>query len=317
MPYAPVRNDTPYVTFNRREWSELAAETPLPLTEADVRRLRALGDEIDLAEVDTIYRPLSRLLHLHVAASRRLYEARETFLHNDTTKTPYVIGVAGSVAVGKSTTSRLLQELMARWPDTPRVALVPTDGFLYPNAELDRRGLMGRKGFPESYNRGELLRFLTKIKSGIPEVAAPVYSHLTYDIVPGETTVVHRPDILILEGLNVLQPARRETDGAASLAVSDLFDFSIYIDAKAPDIREWYIERFRALRATAFTDIRSYFRRYASLDDDQARDVAGATWDTINAPNLIHNIAPTRSRATLILAKAANHRVQRIQLRKI
>jgi type I pantothenate kinase len=242
---------------------------------------------------------------------------RQTFLRDETTRTPYVIGVAGSVAVGKSTTSRLLTELMARWPDTPHVALVPTDGFLYPNAELERRGLMDRKGFPESYDRGALLRFLTAIKSGLPEVSAPVYSHLTYDIVPGERMIVRSPDILIIEGLNVLQPARLDRPGHASLAVSDFFDFSIYMDADQADIREWYIQRFRTLRATAFADQRSYFRRYAALSDAEARDIAGSIWDTINAPNLEANILPTRSRATLVLTKGANHRVQRITLRKI
>jgi type I pantothenate kinase len=305
------------VTFDRQAWSDLAAATPLPLTEGDVRRLRALGDEIDLAEVDVVYRPLSRLLHLHTAASRRLYEARETFLRDATMRTPYVIGVAGSVAVGKSTTSRLLRELMARWPDTPRVALVPTDGFLYPNAELVRRGLMERKGFPESYDRRALIRFLSQIKSGRPEVKAPVYSHLTYDIVPGEQTVVRQADILIVEGLNVLQPARPCPAGEASLSVSDFFDFSIFIDAHPGDIREWYIERFGALREVAFTDPRSYFMRYARLSDAEVREVAGEIWDTINSPNLEENILPTRSRATLVLTKAANHRIQRVHLRKI
>jgi type I pantothenate kinase len=312
-----VRGESPYVTFDRPAWKSLAHSTPLPLTEADIRRLRTLGDEIDLAEADTIYRPLSRLLHLHAAASRRLYEVRQTFLRDETTRTPYVIGVAGSVAVGKSTTSRLLTELMARWPDTPHVALVPTDGFLYPNAELERRGLMDRKGFPESYDRGALVRFLTAIKSGLPEVAAPVYSHLTYDIVPGERMIVRSPDILIIEGLNVLQPARLGRPDRTPLAVSDLFDFSIYIDADQADIREWYIQRFRSLRATAFADQRSYFRRYAALSDAEADEIAGSIWDTINAPNLVANILPTRSRATLVLTKAANHRVQRITLRKI
>ncbi|MDR0432752.1 MAG: type I pantothenate kinase [Bifidobacteriaceae bacterium] len=317
MVLSAVGGSNPYVTFNRHEWSDLAASTPLPLTEQDVRRLRTLGDQIELAEVDAIFRPLSRLLHLHAAASRRLYEARQTFLHDESTKTPYVIGVAGSVAVGKSTTSRLLRELMARWPDTPNVALVPTDGFLLPNSELERRGLMDRKGFPESYDRTRLLRFLIDIKSGAAEVAAPVYSHLTYDIVPGESTLVRSPDILIVEGLNVLQPARTDPEGRPGLAVSDFFDFSIYIDAAGEDIREWYIERFGSLRATAFADARSYFRRYADLSDAEARRVAGEIWDTINAPNLRRNILPTRSRATLVLTKAANHHIAGIRLRKI
>ncbi|MCL2787991.1 MAG: type I pantothenate kinase [Micrococcales bacterium] len=315
---------SPYVSFDRDSWRALAASTPLPLTQADVIRLRGVGETIELDEVDTVHRPLSRLLHLHAGASRRLHAARQVFLHDETAATPYVIGIAGSVAVGKSTFARILAELMARWPDTPSVALVPTDGFLYPNAVLAARGLMARKGFPESYDRRALLRFLAAIKSGVPEVEAPVYSHVRYDILPGQTMTVRRPDILIIEGLNVLQPApppsaRRlaTAGGLGTLAVSDFFDFSIYLDARECDVRQWYIERFLALRRTSFAAPDSFFQRYATLHDDEARATAGAVWDTINAPNLVHNIAPTRTRATLILAKGPDHRVKQVHLRKV
>ena len=307
---------TPYVDLDRAAWYRLSESTPLPLTDEDVARLRGLGDPIDLSEVDTVYRPLSRLLNLYVAANDGLHRATSTFLREDTVRTPYVIGVAGSVAVGKSTTSRILREMMARWPDTPRVELITTDGFLYPNAELQRRGLMDRKGFPESYDRRALIRFLTKIKAGRSEVRAPVYDHLTYDIVPGRETVIRHPDVLIVEGLNVLQPAR-STEAASSLAVSDFFDFSIYVDARTADVRQWYVDRFLSLRKTAFARPESYFNRYATLSDEDAVDMAEGIWDSINAPNLVANIQPTRSRATLVLTKGADHSVERVRLRKL
>ena len=308
---------TPYVDLDRDAWTRLSASTPLPLTDADVDRLAGLGDPIDLAEVDAIYRPISRLLDLYIEATRGLHAASSTFLREDITPTPFVIGVAGSVAVGKSTTARLLRELIARWPATPRVQLVTTDGFLYPNAELERRGLMERKGFPESYDRRALLRFVQQVKAGRPEVRAPVYDHVTYDIVPGAETVVRRPDVLIVEGLNVLQPARPSASSSSNLAVSDFFDFSIYVDAREVDVREWYVDRFLQLRATAFQRPESYFHRYADLSDDAAIARAESIWDSINAPNLEENILPTRSRATLVLTKGRDHAVERVRLRKL
>ena len=308
---------SPFIEFDREAWSRLSASTPLPLTAQDVENLRGLGDPIDLAEVDTAYRPLSRLLTLYVAASQRLRATTATFLSERAHRTPFVIGVAGSVAVGKSTASRVLREMLRRWPETPRVELVTTDGFLLPNAELERRGLMERKGFPESYDRRALLDFLAQVKSGAELATAPVYSHLTYDIVPNRRIEVHSPEVLIVEGLNVLAPARVSAMGEPSLAVSDFFDFSIYIDAATEHIRQWYIDRFLDLRQTAFADERSYFHRYASLDDDQARERAGQIWATINEPNLVENVLPTRGRATLVLRKEADHRLSRFLLRKI
>jgi type I pantothenate kinase len=316
VPSSPVPA-TPYVDLDRDAWTRLSASTPLPLTDADVDRLAGLGDPIDLAEVDAIYRPISRLLDLYIEATRGLHGAASTFLREDIAPTPFVIGVAGSVAVGKSTTARLLRELVARWPATPRVQLVTTDGFLYPNAELERRGLMERKGFPESYDRRALLRFVSQVKAGRAEVRAPVYDHVTYDIVPGAEIVVHRPDVLIVEGLNVLQAARPGTGTTSSLAVSDFFDFSIYVDAREPDVRDWYVDRFLRLRATAFARPESYFHRYAGLSDDAAVARAEQIWDSINAPNLEQNILPTRSRATLVLTKGRDHAVERVRLRKL
>ncbi|MFD5243389.1 type I pantothenate kinase [Amycolatopsis sp. NPDC058340] len=307
-----VRELSPYVELHREQWRELRRSTPLPLTAAELLRLRGLGEQVDLAEVAEVYLPLSRLINLQVAARQRLYEATTTFLGEDSrgTKVPYIIGIAGSVAVGKSTTARILRTLLARWPDHPRVDLVTTDGFLYPRAELVRRGIMHRKGFPESYDRRALLRFVTEVKSGAERVSAPVYSHLAYDILPDEEQVVQRPDILILEGLNVLQPGPR-------LTVSDLFDFSIYVDAPTSDIERWYIERFLKLRHTAFADPASHFHHFAGLPDDEARAEARHLWRTINEPNLMENIKPTRPRATLVLRKDADHTINRVRLRKL
>lgn len=306
----------PYLRLDRVGWRRLAANTPLPLTGDDIVALRGRGDPIDLAEADVVYRPLSRLLALHVAAATRLHRVVTTFVGEGGARTPYVIGLAGSVASGKSTTARLLRTLLRRWPETPRVDLVTTDGFLHPNAVLERRGLMKRKGFPESYDAKALLRFLQAVKSGAPEVIAPVYSHRTYDIVPGRHVVVHSPDVLIVEGLNVLQPPRTRA-GRTALAVADFFDFTIYVDAAPEDLRRWYIERFMQLRATAYQQPDDYFHQYAALSEDEAVTTADSIWGTINQPNLISNIAPTRDRATLVLRKGADHRMEEVLLRRI
>ena len=312
------RDTSPYVELDRSAWSALGAATQQPLSAAEIDRVRGLGDELDLDEVEQIYLPVSRLLSLYVEASGALHRAQETFLDQpQPPRTPFVIGVAGSVAVGKSTTARVLQQMLAHWPAHPSVALVTTDGFLYPNDELRRRGLLDRKGFPESYDRKALLRFVIDIKSGRDTVLAPTYSHLTYDVTPEQPVVVNSPDIVVIEGLNVLQPARIREDGTAGLAVSDFFDFSVYVDASRTDIRRWYTERFLRLRETAFRDPTSYFTKYAELTEDQAVDEAGRIWDTINGPNLARNIAPTRSRATLVLRKAGDHSVSWVRLRKL
>lgn len=304
---------TPFVEVDRAVWSRLAPRTPNPLTEREVARLRGLGDRLELREVAEVYLPLSRLISLYQAASARLHADTTAFLGGTNGKVPFVIGVAGSVAVGKSTTARLLQELLGRWEGSPRVDLVTTDGFLHPNSELERRGLMQRKGFPESYDRRALLQFVTRVKSGEPEVRAPVYSHLTYDIVPDEQIVVSNPDILIIEGLNVLQPPPSK----AHMAVSDLFDFAVYVDARATAIRDWYVERFLALKQGAFQDPASYFHRFAGLTEQAGRAYALGVWDSINGPNLAENIAPTRSRADLVLRKDADHTVRSVLLRKV
>lgn len=307
----------PFAHFTRDQWAGVAPQVPLPLTPADLDRLASLGDPIDLAEVDAIYRPLSALLQLYVDASRRTAVGRSTLLREPHLKpTPFIIGIAGSVAVGKSTVARLLRLLLSRWPRTPRVELITTDGFLLPNAELKKRGIMDRKGFPESYDRSGLIEFVARVKSGERNVRAPVYSHVTYDIVEGESQYVRDPDILIVEGLNVLQPARTGP-GVPGVGLSDYFDFRIYVDARERDIERWYVNRFLQLRETAFSEPDSYFKNYASLTDVQARETARTIWKTINEPNLVENIRPTRPRATLVLKKGKDHLVQDIFLRKI
>jgi type I pantothenate kinase len=309
---------SPYRAFSRDEWARLRADTPLTLTADDIAKLQSLNDPISIDEIIAIYLPLSRLLSLYVAATQGLFKATQRFLLAEReVKVPYIIGVAGSVAVGKSTSARVLKALLSRWPNTPKVELVTTDGFLLPNAELQKRGLMERKGFPESYDTAALLRFLSEVKAGRAAAGAPVYSHLTYDVVPGETVSVERPDILILEGLNVLQPGRLPRDGAAIPFVSDYFDFSIYLDADEDDLHRWYVNRFMTLRQTAFRDPRSYFTKFAEITDAEALETAERLWTGINLPNLRDNILPTRRRASLILTKGASHRIQRVDLRRL
>jgi type I pantothenate kinase len=312
------RENSPYVELDRATWAALGEATEQPLSAEEIEQVRGLGDELDLAEVQQVYLPLSRLLSLYVRAATDLHEAQREFLDEPhLPRTPYVIGLAGSVAVGKSTTARVLRLMLAHWPEHPSVSLVTTDGFLLPNAELVRRGALNRKGFPESYDRKALLRFVIDLKSGREEVEAPVYSHLVYDVVPGETIAVKSPDIVIIEGLNVLQPARAREDGRTGLSVSDFFDFSVYVDAATGDIRRWYTERFLRLRETAFQDPASYFARYGQLGHDAAVRQAHDIWDTINGPNLRENIEPTRGRATLVLRKDADHSVRWVRLRKL
>ncbi len=309
---------SPYHFFSSEEWAKFRADTPLPPAGDEVKRLRSLDDPIDLDEVRRIYLSLSRLLSSHVEASQLLFEQRNRFLNMaDVNKTPFVIGIAGSVAVGKSTTARILKELLARWPSSPKVDLITTDGFLYPNEVLRRDNLMERKGFPESYDIGALLRFLSAIKAGQPNVKAPRYSHLTYDVLPNEYTIVDQPDILIFEGINVLQSRDLPAGGRIVPIVSDFFDFSIYIDADEGLIHNWYVNRFMNLRKTAFRDPNSFFNRYASISEDAALSIAEGLWQNINLKNLRQNILPTRPRADLILSKGKNHLIETVALRKL
>jgi type I pantothenate kinase len=321
----------PFMSFTRDQWATLRAATPLLLGEAELRQLRGLNEPISVEEVTDVFLPLSRLVNLYVTAARALLQVTDTFLGRPSLSPPFVLAIAGSVAAGKSTIARVLRALLARWPDHPHVELVTTDGFLYPNAVLDARGLMRRKGFPESYDVGRLLRFLADVKAGRPEVEAPVYSHLTYDVVPGEHVIVRRPDILIVEGINVLQAPGAtgpRDDGAAGdgatgdgasrprVVVSDFFDFSIYVDAEEPSLRRWYVERFLKLRDTAFRRPESYFHRYASLSAEEAVETAVRIWEEINYVNLMQNIEGTRDRATLVLRKGPAHLVEEVRLRR-
>jgi len=308
---------SPYLTLSRAEWAALREDTPMTLTPDEVTRLRSLHDRLDMKEIEEIYLPLSRLLSLYVAATQRLFIVQQHFLGTAEAKVPYIVGVAGSVAVGKSTTARVLQALLARWPNTPKVDLVTTDGFLLPNAVLERENLMEKKGFPESYDLPTLLRFLADVKAGRRPVRAPVYSHISYDVLPNQWIEVDRPDILIFEGVNVLQAGQPPKDGKAIPYVSDFFDFSVYIDAEEDVLHKWFVDRFLTFRGTAFREPKAYFHRYSKLDDKQAAETAASIWERINLVNLRENIVPTRQRADLILKKAANHMVQEVALRKL
>jgi len=308
---------SPYRVFSREQWAKLRADTPMTLVPRDLEQLSGLIEELSMQEVEEIYLPMSRLLNLHVAAAQELHAVTNRFLGRKDGRVPYILGIAGSVAVGKSTTARVLRALLARWPDHPRVDLITTDGFLHPNAELERRGLMNRKGFPESFDTAGLLNFLHEVKSGRQQVEAPVYSHFHYDIIAGQKTIIDRPDILIVEGLNVLQPARLPKDGEGIPFVSDFFNFSIYIDADPQLIEAWYVTRFMRLRQTAFRDPAAYFHRYTQLSPDEARSKALEIWRTVNEKNLYENILPTRQRSRLILRKSANHRIESVALRRI
>ena len=308
---------SPYATFPRKEWAALRADTPMTLDDADLQRLSSLNDPIDMTEVEQIYLPIARLLAFYVAARQQLFRSTQRFLGHGETRVPYVIAVAGSVAVGKSTTSRVLRALLARWPAMPKVDLVTTDGFLLPNAILDREGLMTRKGFPESYDVQALLRFVSDIKAGKPSVSAPVYSHMVYDVLPNERVTIEKPDIVILEGLNVLQTGEKPKNGRVAPWVSDFIDFGIYLDADEPTLHRWYVDRFMRLRETAFLDPKSYFRTYAQVSEEAAYTTARKLWNEINLPNLRENIRPTRPRADLILKKGRSHRIEEVRLRKI
>ncbi|MCI1694235.1 type I pantothenate kinase [Aneurinibacillus aneurinilyticus] len=314
----PLSAFSPYLSFTREEWAHLRDDAPLPLTEAEIKNLQGINERLSIEEVNTIYLPLSRLLNLYATASQKLHQTTNVFLNKQEKKVPYIIGVAGSVAVGKSTTSRIIQALLSRWDNHPKVELVTTDGFLYPNHVLESKGLLQRKGFPESYNIRRLMKFLYNVKSGNPNVEVPLYSHLAYDILPDVCQTIQQPDILIVEGINILQTGKQtdETSGP-QIFVSDFLDFSVYVDASEQDLLSWYLQRFEILRETAFQNPASYFHRYASLSKEEALQFARGIWKDINGMNLRENILPTKYRATLILEKASDHSVEKIQLRKI
>ncbi|MGC4376044.1 type I pantothenate kinase [Fictibacillus sp. Mic-4] len=309
---------SPYLSFSREEWASLRDVTPMPLTEEEIKKLQGLNEQVSVEEVKNIYLPLSRLLNLYTTASQRLHQVSNTFLSRKTEKVPYIIGIAGSVAAGKSTTSRIIQALLSRWPDHPKVELVTTDGFLYPNRILEERGILNRKGFPESYDIRRLVKFLSDVKSGCSHLEVPIYSHLAYDILQDEMQVINQPDILIVEGINVLQVSKGgESASIPQVFVSDFFDFSIYVDAKEEDLEHWYTERFKLLRETAFQNPASYFHRYAQLSNEEALKVARQIWKDINEVNLQKNILPTKFRAQLILEKGFDHSVTGVKLRKM
>ena len=316
MAKRPVAFD-PYQTFTKAQWSDLRNGQPMTLNAADIERLPALTDPISLAEAEEVYLPLSRLLSYYVEAVQNLHQVSSRFLNTPVDKVPFIIGVAGSVAVGKSTTSRILRALLSRWPSSPKVDLVTTDGFLHPNKVLEDRGLMHRKGFPESYDRARFVKFLADIKSGRGKVSVPVYSHLVYDVVPGEEVIIDRPDILIVEGLNILQPGELPRDGKPIVFASDFIDFAIYIDADVEDLRDWYLTRFFRLRETAFRDPTSFFRKFSEMSEEEAGIFGRNVWKTINLPNLLENVLPTRGRADLILKKGKDHRVEEVKLKRL
>ncbi|GGA37547.1 type I pantothenate kinase [Pelagibacterium lentulum] len=307
----------PYLSFTMAEWARLRADEPMTLDADDIEHLRALNDPISLAEAEQVYLPLTRLLSFYVEAIQGIHFASTRFLGHNGAKVPFIIGVAGSVAVGKSTTARILRALLRRWPSSPKVDLITTDGFLHPNAVLAERGLMERKGFPESYNRAAFVEFLAAIKSGKRSVAAPTYSHLVYDVLQDEQVVIDNPDILIVEGLNILQPGDLPRTGKPIVFASDFIDFSVYIDADEDVLLDWYVDRFMKLRETAFRDPKSFFRRFSELSEQEAAEMATRIWNTINLPNLMENILPTRGRADLILKKGADHAIHEVALRKV
>ncbi len=307
----------PYHRFTKAEWSRLRADEPMTLSGADIERLRTLNDPISLEEAEEVYLPLARLLSLYVEAVQDLHGASSKFLGRSEGRVPFIIGVAGSVAVGKSTTARILRALLQRWPSSPKVDLITTDGFLYPNAILEQRKLMERKGFPESYDRARFVRFLSDVKSGRGNIAVPVYSHLVYDVVEGDKIMIDKPDILIVEGLNILQPGELPKTGNPILFASDFLDFSIFMDAEEPDLRRWFVERFLRLRDTAFKDPTSFFHRFSKLSEKDAVELAVSIWKSINLPNLVDNILPTRGRADLILTKGPSHRIEQVALRRV